>query len=320
MRHYYCIIIFSIVLCIKGFPQQTQLREFALSTRTAQTPFAGIDGMTVSGPSLYIVDRVMNRIALLNVHDLTFRSEYSHSDNPEASLLMPGFVAVTSKNIFIADFGKSSIRVYTKDFRFQNIINIEGEIFAIASDNKENIWVGAATFTSAQSIKKIDLSGNVLQELVLNFIPSNLMERYYTFCIDENDYFYVALYTRNIIEVLHPQKGFIRQFMVPGLPANVPWSKINKSMFFKGIDLPDGVIFSSITSDKNGRLFILTGDYSETPFREIDICSTAGKFLSWCNLQEKSHLIHMDNEGHLISVEGNKNKVKIYELKYPSNR
>ncbi|MGE5313651.1 MAG: hypothetical protein ACM3Q4_03055 [Acidobacteriota bacterium] len=233
---------------------------------------------------------------------------------------MPGFIAVTTKNIFIADFAKNSIRIYSPAFQYMKTIHVSGGIFAIASDADDNVWIASASAGPRQTLKRIDISGTVTAELPLEHATGDAMELYYSFCIDHNNYFYVAYFTKNLIEVLHPSQGSLRTFSVPCLPASVPWTKIKRGMFSKGVSLPDGVIFGSITTDNNGRLYILTGDYSETPFREVEICSTDGRFLSWCVLNEKSHLIHADGKKRLISVEGNKNKVKLYELTTPSHR
>jgi hypothetical protein len=297
------------------FSQPIQINEIASGTNSTKTPFMGIDGITVYASSLYLVDRVMQRVAVLGTKDLRLQTEYSRSDNPDATLLLPGFIAVTSKFIFITDFGKNMIRIYKKNFDYVKKIVVYGGIFGIAADVNENIWIASVTMDKKQSIKRIDFSGNILAELPLVNAKGNPMEMYYTFCIDKDNYFYVAYYTKNCIEVLHPSRGFIRQFMVPGLPSNVPWSKSDRGLFKKADLLPEGEMFESITVDRNGHLYILTGDYSETPNREVDICSPDGKFLGWCVLNEKSHLIRSDESGHLISVEGNKNKVKVYELK-----
>lgn len=318
--------LFSIVLaitasvCFTALSQQTILREIAASAQTPHTPFVGIDGMTVRGSSVYLVDRVMHNVAVLKKSNLSYQAEYSRSDNPEASLFMPGFIAVTTKNIFIADFAKNSIRIYSPAFQYMKTIHVSGGIFAIASDADDNVWIASASADPRQTLKRIDLSGTVTAELPLEHATGDAMELYYSFCIDHNNYFYVAYFTKNLIEVLHPSQGSLRTFSVPCLPASVPWTKIKRGMFSKGVSLPDGVIFGSITTDNNGRLYILTGDYSETPFREVEICSTDGRFLSWCVLNEKSHLIHADGKKRLISVEGNKNKVKLYELTTPSHR
>jgi hypothetical protein len=315
MKHLLCCIGVIVIFFDQSSSQQLSLKQIAVTNKANETPFVSIDGMTANGSSVFLVDRVMHRVAVLNSRDLSYRSEYSRSDIPEASLLMPGFIAVTSKHIFVTDFGKSTIRVFSPSFAFIKVIHTKYEIFAIAADTSGNIWIGAMEMSQRQSLKKIDLSGAVLAEIPLTYCTGNIMERYYTFCIDENDFFYVAYYTKNCIEIVHPTRGFIRQFMVPGLPATVPWSKLEHNIFSKDFSVPDGVIFQSITSDKHGRIYMLTGDYSETPFREIDICSTDGKFLSWCVLGEKGHLIKVDKNGRLISVEGKKNKVKVYEFK-----
>jgi hypothetical protein len=319
MRYIYFLLTMILIYSSCAFSQPIPLKEIASCTNSMEMPFVGIDGMTVYATSLYLVDRVMHRVAVLGTKDLKSQLEYSHSDNPDARLLLPGFITVTSKYIFIADFGKNTIRIYTRNFDYVKKIIVYGAIFGIAADADENIWIASVTMEAKQSIKKIDFSGNILAELPLVNAKGNSMEMYYTFCIDKDNYFYVAYYTKNCIEVLHPSRGFVRQFMVPGLPANVPWSKSDPGFLKKADLLPEGEMFESITTDRNGHLYILTGDYSETPFREVDICSTDGKFLSWCILNEKSHLIRVDDKAHLISIEGKKTKVKVYELKHQPN-
>jgi hypothetical protein len=307
-------LVLTLGLFTSAVSQPVVLKEVAVSTQTARTPFVGVDGMTVRESSVYLVDRVMHNVAVLNTNDLAFRTEYSRSDIPEASLLTPGFIAVTRNHIFIADFGKNTIRIFSPGFAFIKIIRVRGEIFGIASDADENIWIASVTPGQRQTLKKIDISGTVTEELPLKHATGNPMELYYTFCIDRNNYFYVAYFTKNIIEVLHPSRGFVREFSVPCLPSTVPWTQLKRGLFTKDISLPDGNIFGSITTDNHGRLYILAGEYSEFPLREVEICSTDGKYLSWCVLEEKSHLIHADGKNRLISVEGNKNKVRVYEL------
>jgi hypothetical protein len=187
--------------------------------------------------SVYLVDRVMHRVAVLNSNNLTYRSEYSRSETPDASLFLPGCIAVTSKYIFIADFAKNSIRIYTTSFSYIKKIRIPGAIFGIASDADENIWIAAATMGSHESLRKIDLSGNVVAEIPLKHATGSPMELLYNFCIDEHNYFYVAYYTKNLVEVLHPSRGYVREFTVPCLPSIVPWTKMKRGLFAK--DVPE---------------------------------------------------------------------------------
>ncbi|MDI6767794.1 MAG: hypothetical protein QME52_13315 [Bacteroidota bacterium] len=68
--------------------------------------------------------------------------------------------------------------------------------------------------------------------------------------------------------------------------------------------------------DPQGNIFVLSGDYSKNPFKDVFVFDKRGIFITKFTLPNKSGILYIDPKGYLYTREKERTLVKKYKIEY----
>jgi len=226
----------------------------------------------------------------------------------------PGNIAFNQENIIVADFSSSRIQMFDKKFEYMKKFYSPGPVFDLNVDKNKNFWIACYTGNKNEGLFLYNRSGKRLKNVKLRNTTGDLFKDIFTFTITNSNYLIICYIVQNKIEVLDLNGNFINEFVIKTLPKFAKEKVIQKNVFSKDLIAPEGNITQSIASDRKNNIYILGGDYSPNPFRDIYIYDVNGKFIQKIVLPQKASLININKEDMLYSVHNKRRIIKKYKI------
>lgn len=282
----------------------------------------GISGNTVG--ELFISDKLDYCVKKFNKNGNYISSRGRRGRGPGEFNLGPANIVFdeTSKNIAVVDHTTNLIYIFNNDLIYQSSILAAAAVSDIEYDNQGRLIVAMPPVGSiAECLQIYDENGKKdLPISVRGLIGNPLLDMFF---VDFNKYhnkIIIMFRFKNKIQVYDQTGIFVREFGIPGLP-DIAETKIlpGQENLFKG-GIPQKDMFWDVESNHKGEIFILSGDYSENPQKDIYIADIYGNVKYTITLAESSKFIYLDNENYLLASNGDLTSVVKYSLKYAAKK
>jgi hypothetical protein len=122
----------------------------------------------------------------------------------------------------------------------------------------------------------------------------------------------------NSVALYDVDRNIRKVFSVATWPSQAP---MEPSTITAYKELPPGDLIADLAVDRRtDYLFILGGEYSTDPYREVQVYDRNGRWLTALRLPEKSGILYVDEAGHLFTREKERTVLKRYNIVYENIR
>jgi len=278
--------------------------------------FLDIQGFCVTNDGEVIVgDKLDYSVRKVNYNTGLSRSIGKRGANPGEFIRGPGPVDCTAQTIAVIDFTSGRIQLFNSSLIFKKLFRAPGAIGSVAFDKNGSLWVGCFTGQKDRELFQYDSTGRFRRTIPLRNTNGGMFDDICLVCTTPFNDVVVTYFTRNIIEVWDTSGNFKRQFSVPGIIPRSVYKTLSDGASSGFQSVPDGTIFVCITADDSGRIYVVGGQYSPEPGRNVYVLDTSGKFLTQFVLPMPSRIIRIRNN-ILYAVEGNGTLITQYKMQF----
>jgi hypothetical protein len=279
-------------------------------------PLLCIQGFTLlPRGEILIADRLDYRIKIVDTRGNPLRKIGGRGEGP-GKFLGPGPIDYASDRIAVADFASSTIQTYSSLLGWQTRFRVPGTVADLCWDFRGNLWVVLLPRSSPATLSLFGRDGRLKSSRPLRHATGNAFADVCALARAPGGGVVVTYLVRNIIEVWDANGRWCRDLTVPGLPAHIASQRIGIGPRSESLDIPEGVLFWSMTVDARGRIFILGGDCSEHPGRDVYVLGEDGRSLGQITLLEEAAMIRLDSGDRLWAVGKRRDSLSEYRLSW----
>jgi hypothetical protein len=288
-----------------------EVKEFALA---GGERFLGVFGVTQdSRGNLLVADKLKYRICAVDKQGRLLRSVGARGEGP-GQFLGPGPIDASGEVVAVADFATSRVSVYDRELRFHSTLKAPGPVSDLHFDSLGRLWLAVFTGDPAHVLVRCDLSGRVGRAIPLKYTTGDPFGDIITFAFTPHDELVVAYYLSNKVEVWDTNGFCVREFGVPTLPEEPGYSEMGSSILHRGVRFPEGEIVRDVAVDRRGKIFLLTGDYSEHPDRDVIVLDSLGRYVSTVTLPYAASMMTLAKGRAAYFVERNRLLIRQYRV------
>ena len=221
----------------------------------------------------------------------------------------PAWISAYGDVIAVADFATPRVHLFSAGLQYQKTIVVPGAILDIQFDSRGDLWAALLQPQSKDNLVRVSIDGTIRQTIGLEAVSQNVLENAFYFSFTPNNEIVIAYYFRNIIELWSHDGSFIKSLQVSGFPSTVRSKRISDQL-----SVPEDNVFYGVVVDKQGMIFVLAGEYSHSPRRDVFGVDRAGNLISLAVLPEPSSLIEIGPDNRLYSIERNRTQVSVYRM------
>lgn len=223
----------------------------------------------------------------------------------------PSLISVWNDTLAVVDDGTPTVNLFTSDLKFVNKLKAPSIVTDIAFDGMGRIYLATLEYNTGVSLAIYDKRGKVVADIPLK---NRRGDRYFdAFCmtVDRQGSLLIAFLYVNRIEILDPLGRQVKEFSVPGVPAEAGKMRSDNPAL---AGVPTGALFRSIATDGKGHIFLLAADISRNRYQDVYVLNYDGKLLSTAKLPERTGLLHVDQEGNFLTRDMERRSVKKYKF------
>jgi hypothetical protein len=309
----YILSLICLSLCPACHVEVREVKSFAL---VGGEQFLGVFGVSQdSRGNLLVADKLKYRVCLVGKGGRLLKSVGGRGEGP-GQFLGPGPIDASGEIVAVADFASSRVTVYDRELRFRSTLKAPGPVSDLHFDSQGRLWLAIFTGDPARVLVRCDLSGRVGSAIPLKHTHGDPFGDIITFAFTPRDELVVAYYLSNRVEVWDTNGFCVREFGVPTLPEEPRYSELEPSILQRGIRFPEGEIFRDVAVDRSGRIFLLTGDYSEHPDRDVIILDSLGHYSSTMTLPYAASLMTFSKGRTAYFVDRNRLLIRKYRMSH----
>ena len=214
--------------------------------------------------------------------------------------------------------GTACVQLFTDNFIYLGQFSLPGIITDIIFNRAGKIIATIIPYDQKEQhrLLLVDKSGKILAGAPTNVSGAGQAFDMTHVSAGKGDTFIVAYRFRNMIVLYTDRLKIIKYFSVPSFPTEAPSVAAADPEIGK---LPEGDLIKDICTDPYGNIFVLGGDYTESPNRDVYLFGPDGTFVTSFKLPYKSGIIHINQQGHLFTREDQRTVLKRYDLRLPDN-
>lgn len=258
------------------------------------TLFMWVDIEAVPGKGFYVTDTMDYSIKHFSAQGELIKKQGRKGQGP-GEFLAPRSLEMTDDYIYVMDQYLNGIHMFERDgLNFAKIIPFRNPItdFKVISDDR--IAVIPTSMHSVGKIQIIDSEGEKISSFIYWDSGRIALLDAVNFDIDRDGNIYMAYNFQDRIEKFNSEGKKIWSTSLLGK------KKIEKEKVDR-VTVPTEIVFLSLDRDAQGRIYVLGGDLSKNPRRDIYILSPSGERIGTVTLPESSHCIYIDAENHLYA-------------------
>lgn len=214
----------------------------------------------------------------------------------------PGKIRFFQGSLFVAEIQNPGLQRFDSELNFQEKLLVEQPFTDFQIIN--NSTLAAATLNS-QNLVIYDHKGKQVKKVPYTRKASFMLNSV-NFCWFENAYYLSYKWQDTIFKITgdgDPMWG-LRLFRGRKNPL--------KSLY--NVKVPRQIVYKTIAADNQGKIYVLGGDWSTNPSRNIYILSSQGRKIGIITLPEATHTFHIDRENHLFVRSAYGTQVKKYRV------
>jgi hypothetical protein len=246
----------------------------------------------------------------------TLLEEYGKRGNDPADFrTSPYKIICHDKTVAVATKGSGYIQLFINNFVFIGRILLPGAITDIIFDHHGRIVAGIIPYDQSEHriLFLLDKSGKIIAST-----PSYKKEEGPAFNMmhitaGKENTIIVAYRFINTVAIYTDELKLIKTFTVPDLLPEAPYRTGTSEEIGK---IPEGDLIKDVGTDPNGNIFILGGDFNDTPNRIVYLFDPGGNYLARFHLPQKSGILYIDNYGNIYTRENERIIFKKYCMTY----
>lgn len=222
--------------------------------------------------------------------------------------LAPRLLDSSDQLLYVTDQYIPGIHVFDRNLEFRHkipLMKLVGDLKVI-SDKQ----IAVVTFSYGQ-IGKIffyDDKGKVIREFDYSTKKSSLLMDSISFDIDFHGNIYLAYNFQDKIEKFDAEGRKLWSQELLRI-RRVKRKKISSMV------VPTKIVYKDVVLDTAGKLFVLGGNLSKNPSRDVYVLSQKGEHLTTFTLPETSHCIYIDSQDYLYSRANDGVTLKKYRMR-----
>ncbi len=261
--------------------------------------------------TLIVCDKLDYRIKRLNRTGQLIQ-EIGKRGKDKNEFLGPLFVAVGITMLAVADYSSPRVQLFTHGLEFVREFRCPGFVMGLQFDIYENLWIGThANLSNLTKLIQYDRNGKVLSNVRLRHASENMFDNLYYFVISQTDTITVAYNYQNIIEQ-YSNSQYLEYYSFPAFPRKTKY--LTSIEVESNIKFPEGEFVEDLYLDSNNYLYLLGGDYSFNPRKDVFIFNLKRELVAMLQLPNNSYGIAIDAQGYLWSIELNRTVLTQYEI------
>ncbi|MFO7866760.1 MAG: hypothetical protein R6V02_08115 [Candidatus Aminicenantes bacterium] len=268
--------------------------------------FMWVDIEADAGGGVYVTDTMDYSVKYFSPEGKLLKKSGRKGQGP-GEFLAPRSLEITGDYVYVIDQYRLGIHVFDKDLEFERIIPYRTPIaeFKVLSDNE--IAVVPFSMEAEGTLEFIDSGGRKTGGMTYWGAGRGMLTDTVSFDVDPRGYFYLAYNFQDRIEKYDFQGNRLWSVSLLGI-------KKSKTKEVKDYVVPAEIIYKSLGLDRNGRLYVLGGAFSQNPSRDVYVLSAAGELMHTLTLPEDSHCIYIDRRNHLYARADSGVTIKKYRM------
>lgn len=211
-----------------------------------------------------------------------------------SEFLAPRNVSYLNRRVYVDDENNRCIQVFNIELEYLYSIPLRFPAHDFEALSDDSFYVVSLQPTGNYSLISINSKGDIVSQIKLDLAASKDIYNAMSFALDEKGNIYIAYNFYDRIEKADNQGRVIwSRELLNGVKAKLE----NKF----GRMLPTAFVYKDISVDRNQRVYVLGGSYSENRSRDVYILNSEGTLIGKLVLPDTSHCIYVDAEGHIYS-------------------
>jgi len=270
---------------------------------------------TDSKGNIYVTDSMDYSIKKFNDRGLLIKKAGRKGQGP-GEFLAVRLVKYFNGLLFVTDQNRPGIQVFDEDLNYRKHIPLKMQIWDLNILSKNKIFISTPFIAKPEKIIAIDFEGNSKVDMSYFQGKQDYWMNFRKFEIDNLGNLYVVFAFEDRIEKFDRN---LKRIWSKSLLGKKKARRKKAAAVFVPSQLPTEIVYKDIALDRSGNLFILGGNVSKNPSRDVYVLDEEGKLLQSFTLPEPSHCIHLDSRNFLYSRAGQGVTLKKYYLKSISN-
>lgn len=285
-------------------PIKITFKEIRVLGKESSTLLYNIQDISLfNNTNIILTDKAAYRLIICD-KELNHKFNYGDRGNTIGKFKGPSHIAVFDTIIAVSDFASSRIQILDKNFMAIRQFFVAGPVFDLAFNHRGELLIAAYTGKN-ETLFKYDKNFEKFETIMLKNLQGDMFSDIFKVIVLKNGNIVVAYLTQNKIEIFTSNGMYLSSFEIKDIQSTPNY------IIEKNIKIPKGLIIGSLTSDSLSNIWILAGNYSIAPKREIFIYSQEGKLLRKTIFPNKIDDFIIDNN-RLYTIESNRTIVKKY--------
>lgn len=228
--------------------------------------------------------------------------------------MAPTLIDYYAGKIFVTERSRPDIQIFAaRDLQYCGRIPFPHPIVGLSVKSENEILISSFIPGQSTAVFAVDSTG---RELYMNRIGkeeqlsfSDSMLDMAEFAVSENQDIILAFEWQDLI-LRTDRKGKLiwREKLHSGQKADL--------VTIAGFNVPERTVYKGIALDSLGNIFVLAGQFTPNPGKDIYVLNSHGKLIGTATLPESSHMIFIDQNNHLFARAGMGTILKKYEIRY----
>jgi hypothetical protein len=300
-------------LFLWGKERKTILLEEVLSVGSLDDDvlYMWVGVTTDSKGNIYLTDSMDYSIKKFNDRGLLVKKAGRKGQGP-GEFLAVRLIKYFNGLLYVTDQSRSGIQVFDKDLNYLQLIPFNMQIWDLSILSENKIFISTPFIANPEKIMAMDSEGNSKMDMSSFDGRQDYWMNFRKFEADSQGNLYVVFTFEDRIEKFSPS---LEKIWSKSLFGKKKARQKKVEIMFGPSQLPTEIVYKDIELDSSGHLFILGGNTSRNPGRDVYVLDGDGNYLLNFTLPESSHCIHLDNRNFLYSRAGQGVTLKKYRLK-----
>jgi hypothetical protein len=269
---------------------------------------------TDSKGNIYLTDSMDYSIKKFNAKGLLIKKAGRKGQGP-GEFLAVRLIKYFNGLLYVTDQNRPGIQVFDEDLNYHKHIPFNMQIWDLSILSENKIFISTPFIANPEKIIALDLEGDSRVDMSYFQGKQDYWMNFRKFEVDKQGNLYVVFTFEDRIEKLSKK---LEKIWSKSLLGKKKAKRKKAEMMFGPSQLPTEIVYKDIAFDSSGNLFILGGDISKNPGRDVYVLDENGNYLLAFTLPEPSHCIHLDSRNFLYSRAGQGVTLKKYSLNLKS--